>query len=327
MGRQLFNFQTIARFFKIGFLLGWLSLSPAGAAQTIAVPVADYWRLVNDTSRLVNGLLQNNPPDAHEQLLALSGRWQAVHFILLDKETIPFDPDRMVSLLQADPPDLLALSEQLDVLQAIRTEWPLATFDSRSGEEAETVLADILARPEFNWQPQEPSFFQQLWEKFLAWTARLMVNAGTAIWIRYLAVAVGGLFLAFVLIYIGRGLFASFTSESRSGRDNDGDDHNLTADLALQKAQELSKGGDFRSAIRYLYLSTLLLLDERGVLRYERWRTNREYLRMVANRPELSTTLASVVDLFDRTWYGFETVDQATFERYEQQVLVLKHQK
>lgn len=305
----------------------WLAGPPVAAAQAVATPLADYWQLVNDSSHLVNELMQNNPPDAHEQLVAISGRWQAIHFILLEGETIPFDPSLMVSQLQANPPNLPALQEQLNRLQAVRAEWPPAAFDRRRGEEAKAILAEILSRPEFNWQPQQPSIWQRLWEGFLNLTARLLTSVGDIFWLRYLVVGGGGLFLAFVLLYIGRSLFTNFASESRSGREDHGDDHQLTADLALQKAQELSKGGDFRSAIRYLYLSTLLLLDERGVLRYERWRTNREYLRMVANRPELATTLASVVDLFDRTWYGFEAVDQATFERYEQQVVILKHQK
>lgn len=305
----------------------WLAGPPVAAAQAVATPLADYWQLVSDSSRLVDELLRNNPPDAHEQLVAISGRWQAIHFILLEGETIPFDPSLMVSQLQANPPNLPALQEQLNRLQAVRAEWPPAAFDRGRGEEAKAILAEILSRPEFNWQPQQPSIWQRLWEGFLNLTARLLTSVGDIFWLRYLVVGGGGLFLAFVLLYIGRSLFANFASESRPGRDDQGDDHKLTADLALQKAQELSKGGDFRAAIRYLYLSTLLLLDERGVLRYERWRTNREYLRMVANRPELATTLASVVDLFDRTWYGFEAVDQATFERYEQQVLILKHQK
>ena len=74
----------------------------------------------------------------------------------------------------------------------------------------------------------------------------------------------------------------------------------LTADAALQRAQTFSAGGDYRTAVRYLYLSTLLLLEERGLFRYDRSLTNREYLRRVAHDPTLSAILQDVVEVFDR---------------------------
>jgi hypothetical protein len=95
----------------------------------------------------------------------------------------------------------------------------------------------------------------------------------------------------------------------------------------MQRAQALSMQGDYRSAIRYLYLSSLLLLDEQGLLRYDRSRTNREYLRSVSSRPELANPLRAVIDVFDRTWYGFEDVDEETYKSYVQHVDELREKK
>ena len=101
----------------------------------------------------------------------------------------------------------------------------------------------------------------------------------------------------------------------------------LTADMALKKAQQLSSGGDYRTAVRYLYLSSLLLLDERGLLRYDRSQTNREYLRSVANHPHLANPLRRVIDVFDRVWYGYQPLTQDDYTRYAEQVNKLRRQK
>ena len=95
----------------------------------------------------------------------------------------------------------------------------------------------------------------------------------------------------------------------------------------MQRAQTLSNQGDYRNAVRYLYLSSLLVLDERGLLRYDRSRTNREYLRSVSSRPELSKPLGDVIDVFDRVWYGFDSVNEEDFESYVKHVDELREKK
>ena len=97
--------------------------------------------------------------------------------------------------------------------------------------------------------------------------------------------------------------------------------------MALKRAQNLSGAGDYRTAVRYLYLSSLLLLDERGLLRYNRSQTNREYLRSVAHLPKFAAILREVIDVFDRVWYGYQTLDEATYTQYAARVAELRQQK
>lgn len=78
--------------------------------------------------------------------------------------------------------------------------------------------------------------------------------------------------------------------------------------------------GDYRTAVRLLYLSTLLLLEERKLLRYDRTLTNREYLRQVADNPSLVGALRPVVDTFDEVWYGQVEPDAGGYEAYARQV-------
>ena len=133
--------------------------------------------------------------------------------------------------------------------------------------------------------------------------------------------------LVLILAYIFRGLFADLITDARLNGDGDSGDEILTADTAFQRAQSLSRGGEYRSAVRYLYLSSLLLLDERGLLRYDRTRTNREYLRTVSDQPELSEPLSEVIDVFDNVWYGYHELDEERFKHYSDRVEELKEKK
>jgi hypothetical protein len=101
----------------------------------------------------------------------------------------------------------------------------------------------------------------------------------------------------------------------------------LTADTAFKKAQGLADAGDYRTAVRYLYLSSLLMLDERGLLRYDRSQTNREYLRSVAHLPQLAALLREVIEVFDRVWYGYYPLDEITYAEYATRVAELRQQR
>jgi hypothetical protein len=68
-------------------------------------------------------------------------------------------------------------------------------------------------------------------------------------------------------------------------------------------------------------------LEERGILPYDRSRTNREYLRSLAHLPALAVTLRDVVEVFDRVWYGYQPLDEAGYTRYVRQVEELQQEK
>jgi len=70
-----------------------------------------------------------------------------------------------------------------------------------------------------------------------------------------------------------------------------------------------------------------LVLDEKRLMRYDRSRTNREYLRSLSSKPELVKPLRDVIDVFDRVWYGFENVDEQTYQSYVKRVDELREKK
>ena len=133
--------------------------------------------------------------------------------------------------------------------------------------------------------------------------------------------------LVAILFFVFRTLFVDFIKEAQLNGEESGENELLTSESAFNKAQSLSRGGDYRSAVRYLYLSSLLLMDERGVLRYDRSKTNREYLRSVANSPELAKPLEEVIEVFDNVWYGYHSLEEESFKHYSDRVEELKDKK
>lgn len=93
---------------------------------------------------------------------------------------------------------------------------------------------------------------------------------------------------------------------------------------AIQQADRRAEDGDFRTGVRYLYMSTILWLAEQRVLAFDRTLTNREVLAAVPPNSPLRSRLAPVVQTFDEVWYGFHEIDQAAFDRFRQQVTTLR---
>jgi hypothetical protein len=71
-----------------------------------------------------------------------------------------------------------------------------------------------------------------------------------------------------------------------------------------QQSDELARRGDFLAAVRTLYLAVLALLHQAGVIRYERTRTNGEYVDQLRPRTLLHQPFVRLTGLFELKWYG-----------------------
>jgi preprotein translocase subunit SecG len=89
-----------------------------------------------------------------------------------------------------------------------------------------------------------------------------------------------------------------------------------SAAAALEQAAGLASSGDFRSAIRLVYLAVLLKLDEREMIRFDRTGTNWEYLSRLVGRPEIYGPLRPVTVMFDRKWYGREPAAESDYRSF-----------
>ncbi len=87
-----------------------------------------------------------------------------------------------------------------------------------------------------------------------------------------------------------------------------------TAAHARAAAAEAAAGGDYRRAIRYRYLATMMSLDEADRLRFDRALTNLEHLRRAP--AHLREALRPLVLTFDRVWYGGSPASAADYQQY-----------
>ena len=306
----------------------WAFWPQPAAAQT----PSSYWQQIADLQGLVTRL-EGEPPEVQQaQLAEAAAQLGLVSAVSLpDGREIPISHTFLLNELGREPPDLERLQNLLAAWQTARATWPEVQFDDLD----EAALQAILSRPEFQYETAEPTRLQRwlddLQLRFWQWLSEIFpsLNAGGGIGniANLLVTSVGVVVLIIVLVYALRELLGDFAADSAIMHDDHLGDELLTADAALQRAQQFSGEGDYRTAVRYLYLSALLLLEERGLLRYNRSLTNREYLRSLAHQPELATILSDVIGVFDRVWYGFHALEPAEYEWYARRVELLKRQR
>lgn len=318
----------------MGILLLLFSLStiPAqaqdGAGQR--VPIEAYWRQVEQALQIVQGLKGASDEEARAALNALADGFKTIAEVeLADRRPLPLDNSYLVARLQDPEPDLDHLEATLKAILAARGRWPDPSHDSQDL----IPLAEILARPEFQALQEEPGPLEQLWQRIgdllLDLLSRLYPEsaAGLGPLIRLVLTVAGLVALMAAFLFVLRSVLGDIVADEESlAADADGSSP-VNADQALAQAHSHSRRGDYRSAVRYLYISSLMLLEERELLRYDRTQTNQEYLRSVAGRPELAAILRDVIDVFDRVWYGFQSLDEQAFAHYAGRVEQLRQQR
>ena len=312
------------------WLIAIFSLTNLAAVDEPPITFDGYWELVRNTRQALIQLEVSPDNEVREGLDDLASKWEMVTAVEFpDQSVMVVDPSYLVAVLKQDSPDLKRLVSLMDALLKAHDDFPKKIFTVQDVE----PLKEILARPEFQWQEAQPAAKTPEWiQRILDAIAEIMnrISYGIQNGIYYgripLVVAAVLVFIL-SLYFITRNLSRSLVREAELAAENGDDDALMTSKGAMQRAQSLSGQGDYRNAVRYLYLSSLLILDEHGVLRYDRSRTNREYLRSVSSKPELSKPLSDVIDVFDRVWYGFDSVDEETYQSYVKHVDELREKK
>ncbi len=70
------------------------------------------------------------------------------------------------------------------------------------------------------------------------------------------------------------------------------------------QADELAHGGNYREAVRMLYLAVLALLHRANLIRFERTRTNGEYVHQLRSHTGVHEPFTSMTSLFEVNWYS-----------------------
>ena len=245
-----------------------------------------------------------------------------IRSVTLDSgESLTVDNQSLIALLRLRDPTQTSARALQTRLRTLREALggPVGELNTADREK----LRALLAQPPFS-QPVADDWLTRLIDEILArlfgGTARAVYSASPAL------VVIGVLLAAGVLLYFVLVLRRSGASEVVLPAVDASGEQAQSAGEAFSGAQRYIAMGDYRSAVRMLYLGTLLRLDERGLLCYDRSLTNQEYLRSnVAISPSIQAALRPVVEAFDRTWYGFGPMSASEFAVYQAQVEALRN--
>jgi Domain of unknown function (DUF4129) len=239
-----------------------------------------------------------------------------------DGATLAADNRWLREELARPTPDLTMIAERLGAIADALAQPPGA-----APADALDRLDALLRAPPYGTRDPAAASPPPAWLlAFLEWLVRLIeamltpfggMAGGTGTTVAWVIASVGIVALLIVVVLIARGLRRARVVEDAPEGDPEA---NLTARAAIDQASSIARAGDYRTAVRFLYLAALLRLDERGLLRYDRALTNREHLDRLRDNPPLQAALARVVDTFDNVWYGSRAIDQAAFEQYRASV-------
>jgi len=81
-----------------------------------------------------------------------------------------------------------------------------------------------------------------------------------------------------------------------------------------QLAQNAYASGDYRSAITYLFSHVLVSLDQRGLIRLRKGKTNRQYLSELRRHRSLADYYQHVMVPFEAAFFGNHDLEKKQFE-------------
>ena len=224
-----------------------------------------------------------------------------------------------------------------EALMVLNVPYGVAPDASQAAPQA----AVILARDEFKIEPEKPDttpgwmqsvsdWFAKQWREFWKWVGDWLQKmfppvsaapgtlAGLAQFMQFLlyfVVAVGTLV---GLYYLALYLSGKKNKNKPKGR---GGATGLDLDLdefpdPLGYAREVAERGDYREAVRLVYIASLRRLAGSGLVVLQENRTNWEYQRGLRSRSQPAyDLLLPGTRLFDRIWYGRQNATQTEYEQ------------
>ena len=98
----------------------------------------------------------------------------------------------------------------------------------------------------------------------------------------------------------------------------------------IRAAREAAQRGDFREAVHSTYWAGICYLEDSGVVRKDRARTPREYMRLVSHATQLAASgrstresLSALTAVLEQVWYGRRSASYQDFENAMRKVEVL----
>ena len=136
--------------------------------------------------------------------------------------------------------------------------------------------------------------------------------------LKHVLLTLGCLLLIGVSIFFIQQIRGNLVTEARDEMSESAMESVATEQAALTQSDKAVASQNFREALRFLYLSAVFHLQERGILTYDKSLTNLEYLHTLQTRAELQNALQPAIQVFDDVWYGYKPCDAATVADYRE---------
>ncbi len=273
----------------------------------------------------IKGMLHRSEPIEYEgREILVDNAWL---YVLLDSYAAEKDPQQRFAKLDEAVGRLRALDDHLR-----------RAVSGESGEVANPTdkIREILSRPEY--QPEQETvvgtfvkkvmrkirfFVGEIYSALTRLLERLLGASASGSWIPNL-VLLGVLAAALVIaVHLGRRIRRPQVKRKKTrlvlGEEIGAD--STSRELA-EAGLAAARAGDFRTAVRKLYVSLLYELGERNLIELEDSATNHEYLSRASRFSGLAGPMRYLTDRFDYVWYGMfpssEDDFAAYFARYEE---------
>lgn len=195
----------------------------------------------------------------------------------------------------------------------------------------------ILQSPDYRWKKPKPSILDKigklfilLYKKIAAFIHRLLpkTNLPSAS-VNPIMARILMILLSVILVALLAWLIAALIKGGSYNRKRINKKHAKVENSKLEEepvnvdqpeemltfAKSMFDKGDWRRSYRYAFLAILMMLDRKGLIQYEKSRTNGEYLRTIGRHKEIYPMFKVVCQDFDVKWYGHAPIDSGSCKR------------
>ena len=192
-----------------------------------------------------------------------------------------------------------------------------------TNQEVRDLLKEILMRPEFTLSRLAVTWIDRgtaVAERLLF---RILGTDGRIEWWGYLLLLLSVAGLSFLVFFVAsrvsRAFFPDRAAAGQESAEAGGTDYNGFREIAARSAD----AGDFREAVRYLYLSLLMFLDGQQLIQFRMSKTNMDYLAELRKSSKSPERFTGVVNFFERKWYGMENCTDTDYREFRAMYLSL----
>ena len=184
-------------------------------------------------------------------------------------------------------------------------------------------LQEFTSDPDFTYERSKAdlNLWDRFWNWITEWISRIFKDAGDSTGInwnkvfKYLIYALGIFGVIYLIIKIIQGrLTGGFYGNYSSGQKYRLGEENIHEIDFRSDIEEAVNKGEFRKAIRLIYLFSLKQLSDKKMIEWELGKTNHEYLYEL-NNPEIQKYFSELGYFFEFTWYGGFSADRDIYEQ------------